>query len=513
MSTLSGSNNQPKGPVTVLGNAYVGETLIARPNGVGDSDGIDFTTIAFQWMRDGNPIDGATEREYDVSFNDVGSHLSVQYSYTDFGGTLEVLTSDPEAIVPPAGTPIPVDTAAFNDLVVLGDALVGERLTARPNAVTDSNDINYDTTTFQWLRDGTPIPGATAQTYDVTNADVDAEISVQFSYVDLLGNATSLNSNPKQPVPVPPDEEEPPAPPVNEQDDFLTGTADADHLRAASGLKRIDGFEQTDTVFFGGDQSNYTIIFEDDAVSVSDHRIGGLGIIELENVELIDFESEIAAFVGPFDIETFGGLAQLDQQDAEAIVELYIAYFNRAPDAIGLNFWASAFSNGTSLDQMASLFAGQSETQATYPEGTSNTDFANSVYANVLGRAPDQVGLTFWVDALDEGTVTRDKFILQILEGARSPLKIAEGHDFILQQLADREYLENKIDIGAQFAVHRGMSDIANANTVMQLFDGTPDSILDAVNAIDTFYQEARSPFDGEFLLQVVGVMNEPFAI
>lgn len=106
MSTLSGTNNLPKGPVTVLGNAYVGETLIARPNGVGDSDGIDYTTIAFQWMRDGNPIDGATEREYDVSSNDVGSHLSVQYSYTDFGGTLEVLTSDPEAIVPPAGTPI-----------------------------------------------------------------------------------------------------------------------------------------------------------------------------------------------------------------------------------------------------------------------------------------------------------------------------------------------------------------------------------------------------------------------
>ncbi|WP_439124732.1 DUF4214 domain-containing protein [Marivita sp.] len=395
MSTLSATNNTPKGPVTVLGDSYVGQTLIARPNGVGDSDGIDFSTVAFQWLREGSPIDGATERTYNVSDADVGSQLSVRYSYTDFGGTLEVLTSDPEPIVPPAGTLIPEETGPYNDLVVLGDAIVGERLTARPNAVTDSNGIDYETTTFQWLRDGTPISGATDQTYDVTAADTEAEISVQFSYVDLLGNTTSLTSNPKEPVPIPVVEEVTPEVPIEDEGDFLNGTSDADALRAASGLKRIDGQDETDIVFFEGDQSNYTIVMSEDGIAVTDHRLNGLGTIELDNVELVDFENEISAFDGPFVIEAFDGLAQLDQEDAEAIIELYTAYFNRAPDAIGLNFWGTAFANGTSINQMASLFAGQSETQATYPAGTSDADFATTVYSNVLGRTPDQSGLSF----------------------------------------------------------------------------------------------------------------------
>ncbi|WP_292306646.1 hypothetical protein [Marivita sp.] len=95
-------NNTPKGPVTILGDAYVGETLIARPNGIGDADGIDYLTETFQWLRDGTAIQGATGRTYDVTLADVGTQLSIRYTYFDFGGTLEILTSDPEPAVPPA---------------------------------------------------------------------------------------------------------------------------------------------------------------------------------------------------------------------------------------------------------------------------------------------------------------------------------------------------------------------------------------------------------------------------
>jgi hypothetical protein len=121
MSTILSTNNTPKGPVTVLGQAYVGETLIARPNAIGDADGIDYTTATFQWLRDGEIIEGATDRTFEVSEADVGARLSVRYSYVDFGGTLEILTSDPEKAVPPAGTPVPDDTGPTNPLIVLGD--------------------------------------------------------------------------------------------------------------------------------------------------------------------------------------------------------------------------------------------------------------------------------------------------------------------------------------------------------------------------------------------------------
>ncbi|WP_188484241.1 hypothetical protein [Marivita lacus] len=67
------------------------------------------------------------------------------------------------------------------------------------------------------------------------------------------------------------------------------------------------------------------------------------------------------------------------------------------------------------------------------------------------------------------------------------------------------------MDIDAYFAVHRGMSDVGNASAAMALFDGFQASINQAVAAIDGYYQDALDPNNGEFLMQVVGVLDNPF--
>ncbi|WP_292294638.1 hypothetical protein [Marivita sp.] len=54
------------------------------------------------------------------------------------------------------------------------------------------------------------------------------------------------------------------------------------------------------------------------------------------------------------------------------------------------------------------------------------------------------------------------------------------------------------------------MSDVENASAVMELFDGTEASIDRAVAAIDDDYQQALDPDSGEFLMQVVGVLDNP---
>jgi len=86
-----------------------------------------------------------------------------------------------------------------------------------------------------------------------------------------------------------------------------------------------------------------------------------------------------------------------------------------------------------------------------------------------LGRTPDQSGIDFWVSALDSNAVSRDQFILEVLRGAKADLKPEEGQAFVDQQIADRAYIETKVDIGAYFAVHRGMSDVDNATAAMAL--------------------------------------------
>ena len=49
------------------------------------------------------------------------------------------------------------------------------------------------------------------------------------------------------------------------------------------------------------------------------------------------------------------------------ITELYIGYFDRAPDPVGLEFWIGVLEDGLSLDAIAQDFATQPETKTTYP--------------------------------------------------------------------------------------------------------------------------------------------------
>jgi hypothetical protein len=47
----------------------------------------------------------------------------------------------------------------------------------------------------------------------------------------------------------------------------------------------------------------------------------------------------------------------------------------------------------------------------------------------------------------------------------------------------------------------------------MNLFDGSDASITDAVAAIDGFYADAIAPDTGDFLMPLIGVLDDPFAV
>lgn len=277
-------------------------------------------------------------------------------------------------------------------------------------------------------------------------------------------------------------------------------------------IEMLDGGSGVDTVVLSGNQSSYTLLISPDGTTIVDRRPGGEGVDQLMNMEFLDFDTELDVFGGePMDLRVFGG-ATIESDDFESIIELYVAYFNRAPDAVGLFFWANAFSNGVSLDEMAALFAQQPETLAAFPEGTTNAEIVNTVYQNVLNRAPDDAGAEFWTGVLDSGAVSADQFILEVLRGAKAEPPEGASTSFVIQQLRDQDMLSDKTDVGAYFAVHRGMSDTDNAAAVMGFLDGTATGVDAAVAAIDALYAAALDPFDGEFLMPLVGVLENPFS-
>lgn len=301
-------------------------------------------------------------------------------------------------------------------------------------------------------------------------------------------------------------------------DDWINGNRFDNDLRGGSGHDLLEGYQGDDVIdgnggldlaYFQGNQSSYTLTIAADTITVHDRRADGTGTDTLRNIELVEFYSDSDR--STLDLEEVAGVAGLAAADFETVIELYIAYFNRAPDALGLNFWAASFARGTTLEEMASLFIDQDETRATYSENLSNEDFATAVYDNVLGRVPDQAGFDFWVGLLNSGTVVRDQFILGVLEGAKADPAPDATQDFIDQQLADRDYLATKTDIGALYAVHRGMSDVSNAISVMSQFDGSANSVSAAVAEVERFHSEALDPETGAFLMPLVGVLDNPF--
>lgn len=267
-------------------------------------------------------------------------------------------------------------------------------------------------------------------------------------------------------------------------------------LSDLDGTDSIDGGDGRDTVRFESvAQGDMTLTFGGAITTVSDRTDTG-GTAALLRVETIVTEGGVQ-----LDLDKHNGIGLISAADLTTLTELYIAYFDRAADALGLSFWATAFqTNGFSFEAIADLFFTQPETVALY-SGVSDGDFVTAVYNNVLGRNPDQAGFDFWTGQLAAGNVTESGFILDLLAGARA----ATGSP------ADVAYIDAKTDLGLYFAVIQGQNNLTAANSVMDAFDGSAASLVTARALSDTALAEAEAG-STDLLMPVVGVIDNPFA-
>ncbi|WP_426574278.1 DUF4214 domain-containing protein [Aquihabitans sp. McL0605] len=88
--------------------------------------------------------------------------------------------------------------------------------------------------------------------------------------------------------------------------------------------------------------------------------------------------------------------------EAMPVARLYTAVFNRLPDPSGLAYWIKKLRTGASLNTIAANMTTSSEFKNTYGS-LGNGQFVDLVYNNVLKRAPDSNGRTYWVSKLDGG--------------------------------------------------------------------------------------------------------------
>ncbi|MFZ5835876.1 MAG: DUF4214 domain-containing protein [Pseudomonadota bacterium] len=104
------------------------------------------------------------------------------------------------------------------------------------------------------------------------------------------------------------------------------------------------------------------------------------------------------------------------------ITQIYIGYFNRAPDPAGLNYWAGQLQSGVSVVAIAGSFASQAEAVTSYAylanPASGADDFLASIYDNLFDRAPDAAGLAYWKGELAAGKPV-GRMIVDIISGAQ----------------------------------------------------------------------------------------------
>jgi cysteinyl-tRNA synthetase len=150
----------------------------------------------------------------------------------------------------------------------------------------------------------------------------------------------------------------------------------------------------------------------------------------------------------------------------ENVAKLYVATFNRAPDAGGLDYWVHS---KMELEEIASSFFEQSETQKLYPPGTPNSDFIVAVYANLFNRLPDEGGAAYWQEALDSGNVKKSSFILAVINGALDD---------------DAVVLNNKTTVGLHFA-EKGYESSNFAKSILSDISSDIKSVEEALDALE----------------------------
>jgi hypothetical protein len=147
---------------TINGSAKPGSTLIAN-TGQWDS-GVAFT---FQWLRDDSPIANQTASVYQTTAGDINRSISVRVVGSKAGYQSATLTSARVLIKASKLSKTPTPT-------ISGTTKAGKTLSAKAGTWDSGVKLSY-----QWLRNGVAIKGATKTTYKLATADKGKKISVR----------------------------------------------------------------------------------------------------------------------------------------------------------------------------------------------------------------------------------------------------------------------------------------------------------------------------------------------
>lgn len=249
-----------------------------------------------------------------------------------------------------------------------------------------------------------------------------------------------------------------------------------------------------------GPRGNYVVSATTNGYVVTDVVKGGAGIA-VDRAASVTF-SDVKVNFGVID-----NAAAIPADVLRSIEELYVAYFNRVPDADGLNYWINAYRTGQSLEKIGQSFyaaAIQYSALTGYTNGMSDADFVKIVYKNVLGRdSVDSEGLAYWTGTLATGKETRGTLVKTILGSAHS----FKGN-VTLGYVAD--LLDNKVAVADYFARQEGLGFNSSDATISK---GMQIAAAVSASDISTAIKSIPKNYGSSYITGMGAIPEAPLAI
>lgn len=163
---------------------------------------------------------------------------------------------------------------------------------------------------------------------------------------------------------------------------------------------------------------------------------------------------------------------------SQALVQkLYVAYYGRPADPVGLEVWALAIdaNKGQVSTAIVNAFGASAESTALFGN-MSTSQKVNAIYKQLFGRDAEPAGLLAWATAIDDGRVSAAGAALEILNGAAGDDKTT-----INNKLKAAAAFTAALDTTAEITAYSG-DTVANAARSFLAGVTTATPSTDAVN-------------------------------
>ena len=245
----------------------------------------------------------------------------------------------------------------------------------------------------------------------------------------------------------------------NSGNDQLEGGAGKDWFEGGAGDDIMFGGSGIDSTYYYSGRTNFTQSKIGQITTFTDN-LGSEGTDQLTSVERAYFTDYYVNLT----VQSKSAVSNIASSNLQQLQELYVAFFNRVPDADGLEFWIGQFNGGQSINQIAESFynSGIAFSELTgISAGMTNTSFINVIYNNVLGRSngADPEGLSFWTTALRSGVETKATLVASIITSAHQFKGDAQWG-----WVAD--LLDNKVEVANLFSVEYALNNLTSAESI-----------------------------------------------